>query len=84
LHEKFPEITMNDLADIWCEHKESKPKICQHTIIYVKGKNANTQFTVKVKGEGNYCSFLNIFPLLAIRMHYTIAFYKLMCWQLRQ
>jgi hypothetical protein len=23
-------------------------------------------------------------PLLAIRMHYTIAFYKLMCWQLRQ
>jgi hypothetical protein len=26
MHKKFLEITMNDLVDIWCEHKESKPK----------------------------------------------------------
>lgn len=45
---------MNDMCDIWCEHKESKPKFCQH--MYIKGQKANTLCTVKIKGEGNYCS----------------------------
>ncbi|CCV02436.1 hypothetical protein IIV31_064L [Armadillidium vulgare iridescent virus] len=29
-------------------------KVCQHR--FVKGKNANTQCTIKVKGEGDFCS----------------------------
>jgi hypothetical protein len=38
------------MFELWEKHKA---KTCQH--MYIKGKNVNTQCTVKAKGEGSYC-----------------------------
>ena len=34
--------------------------------------------------NGNSSFFISFYPLLAIRKHYTMVSYKLMCWQLGQ
>jgi hypothetical protein len=62
VNKAFPEISVDDLLAIWenidvedsTDSSGDEAPTCKH--MFIKGRNANTQYKTKVKGGGEYCS----------------------------
>jgi hypothetical protein len=55
VNEMVPELSVDALLAMWEEtDQDQEVSTCKH--MFLKGKNANTQCKMKVKGDVKYCS----------------------------